>query len=143
MLINHNNLSNLILKNFKKLESCLGIGKINPISKECQLFNGDRIDLLFTVDWKNCFIQKEKLIIELKTDEARHDIIGQILKYKKYFYDRFPLNHFYCTICPSYDKQVLETLKENNIIPIKFGINNEDNICFENLSNEISFDFLI
>jgi hypothetical protein len=67
--------------------------------------------------------------IEIKKDQGRHDLIGQIDKYTLYFKMLLHLNHFKyvqpVTICGSYDPLTLTELKRRAVIPIKYFLVND------------------
>jgi hypothetical protein len=66
--------------------------------------------------------------LEVKKDQGRHDLIGQIYKYDLYhklrlhykFYERVQS----VTICRSYDALTLEELKKMGVIPLIYSIGN-------------------
>lgn len=68
--------------------------------------------------------------IEVKKDQGRHDLIGQIHKYD--LYHKFLLHYkLYekvqaMTICKSYETYTLKTLKELSYIPIIYYIDGEN-----------------
>ena len=63
--------------------------------------------------------------LEVKTSEGQHDLLGQILKYEKYF--QFKLHYkLYqkvqpITLCPCYSDFVLRELKKRSIITLRYS----------------------
>lgn len=64
--------------------------------------------------------------VEIKKDQGKHDLIGQIMKYDLYHRFRLHYRHYdfvqSCTVCSSYDNFTLRELKKLKIKPIIYLI---------------------
>jgi hypothetical protein len=64
--------------------------------------------------------------LEVKKDEGRHDIIGQICKYDLFHRLRLHYKHYEfvrsVTICHSYQAHVFSELKQLDVLPIHYAI---------------------
>jgi len=66
---------------------------------------------------------------EIKRDQGRHDLLGQIEKYTLYFKMQLHLKHFKkvqpVTICHQYDRHVLTELKRRSVVTMKYSSIND------------------
>jgi hypothetical protein len=107
-----------LLKYTEQLEKILKTKNLKPYNMEHPCGEYGIVDLVFKDD-------DTIYPCEVKCNEGKHDIIGQILKYELYFKLKLNLCHWKkvqaLTICNAYNPNTIIELKRHNIIPLHYN----------------------
>lgn len=136
---------NVILNEFSSFNKSISFGSNVEIKEEEDLKreiinNEDKISKLLNMDirlygiefptkYGDCDLvfkgENSIVVIELKNDEADHSILGQVLKYGKYFLEKTSMKHwdyvYGITIAKKYNQYNLSQIKSCNILPIQWS----------------------
>jgi len=121
ILTNEQQLSNYISNNIQLLGLTLGEPNLQLALREVQTVYSEEygyIDIVAKAD-------DIRYVCELKLGKADHSIIGQIEKYRLFYYLLRPLGHFSrvigVTIASDYDDFVKDQLQQKGIIVLRYS----------------------